>query len=71
MQHQTEWVDDCDNGFLCVPHDASKWDQWLQSRLMIPPSSVPDDRIKNTFYAMVENGYIKISKIQVFHCTTG
>ncbi|CAN0564473.1 unnamed protein product, partial [Ectocarpus sp. 12 AP-2014] len=55
-----EWHDDCDNVFLCVPHDASKWDQWLQSSLMMPPLDVPERRIKNSVCSMVENGYIKI-----------
>lgn len=46
--------------FTCVPHDASKWDEWIESRLMIPSSGVTDNFRKETIKEMVKREYIKI-----------
>lgn len=55
-----EWDDDGETGYLCVPLDASTWPTWIQSRLMIPPSSVSDESVKKYVHGMVTNGFIKI-----------
>ncbi|CAN0270987.1 unnamed protein product [Ectocarpus sp. 6 AP-2014] len=49
------------NGISCVPYDAAKWDQWLRSCLMLPPSSsLPEKHIENVVGGMVYGGYMKI-----------
>ena len=56
-----EWFNSSDDGMLCVPYDAAKWDQWLRSCMMLPPSpSLHDNHIKNAVAEMVSEGYIKI-----------
>ena len=64
-----------EDSFSCAPYDASTWDEWIQTKLCIPPSSVPADRRagmlpykiskarvcrKETIKEMVKRKYIKI-----------
>lgn len=65
-----KWADGEDR-VLCVPYDASNWDEWIQSKLMIPqPRSTDDDRRKETIREMVRRKYIKIpmnSGLSLYH----
>lgn len=66
---------DGDDSDSCVPYDSRKWDEWIQSKLWIDPSSVPRPRNagmlpykisktkvcrKETIKEMVKRKYIKI-----------
>lgn len=49
-----------ENIFATLPCDASKWDQWIEELLMIPPPGVPDKFRKETIKEMVRRKYVKI-----------
>ena len=49
-----------ENMFATLPCDASKWDQWIEELLMIPPPDVPDKFRKETIKEMVRRKYMKI-----------
>ncbi|CAN0557487.1 unnamed protein product [Ectocarpus sp. 12 AP-2014] len=44
----------------CIPYDASKWNEWIESRLMISSSGVSDNYRKETIKEMVKRKYITI-----------
>lgn len=67
------WGEDGEDRFSCVPYDVLKWDEWVQSKLMIPPPDVPDKRRKEIIKEMVKREYIKIplnSGIPLYHWIT-